>query len=278
MGNAEAGAAVADSAGGTAETAPLCGENGVLFVLEDYPPPNLAEPIFKTGEKLQVLSEQDGWLQVRCLEKEDYIPKHHTGNIYRGWLFEGVSRDKAEELLELPGHRPGSFMIRKSLSNTGMYSLSVWNNSVKHYRIFCQPNNSYYIFPRMSFHSLDDLVGHYSESAEGLCCPLTTPCLASSSRRVDPSSQAPPVVMRCKFDWKNVDRSGFKSRSLLLSPESRDSALSFGLRSSMATYVSLTGQNGRSKTASQKAKRGHQLEEDELIALTGQEDGYQQPC
>nr|XP_023669433.1 src-like-adapter isoform X2 [Paramormyrops kingsleyae] len=234
MGNAEAGAAVADSAGGTAETAPLCGENGVLFVLEDYPPPNLAEPIFKTGEKLQVLSEQDGWLQVRCLEKEDYIPKHHTGNIYRGWLFEGVSRDKAEELLELPGHRPGSFMIRKSLSNT--------------------------------------------ESAEGLCCPLTTPCLASSSRRVDPSSQAPPVVMRCKFDWKNVDRSGFKSRSLLLSPESRDSALSFGLRSSMATYVSLTGQNGRSKTASQKAKRGHQLEEDELIALTGQEDGYQQPC
>lgn len=32
-------------------------ENAVLFVLEDYPSPNLAEPIFKTGEKLQVLSE-----------------------------------------------------------------------------------------------------------------------------------------------------------------------------------------------------------------------------
>lgn len=35
------------------------------------------------------------------------------------WLFEGVERQKAEELLALPSNRPGSFMVRESFRERG---------------------------------------------------------------------------------------------------------------------------------------------------------------
>lgn len=37
------------------------------------------------------------------------------------WLFEGVGRQKAEELLSLPGNRVGSFMVRESSRERGKY-------------------------------------------------------------------------------------------------------------------------------------------------------------
>lgn len=37
------------------------------------------------------------------------------------WLFEGVGRQKAEELLSLPGNRVGSFMVRESSRERGEY-------------------------------------------------------------------------------------------------------------------------------------------------------------
>ncbi|XP_015284293.1 PREDICTED: src-like-adapter, partial [Gekko japonicus] len=78
------------------------------------------------------------------------------------WLFEGLGREKAEELLQLPNTRTGSFMIRKSETTKGLYSLSVRHVQVKHYRIFRLPNNWYYISPRQTFQCLEDLVNHYS--------------------------------------------------------------------------------------------------------------------
>lgn len=35
------------------------------------------------------------------------------------WLFEGLGRDKAEELLQLPDTKVGSFMIRESETKKG---------------------------------------------------------------------------------------------------------------------------------------------------------------
>lgn len=37
------------------------------------------------------------------------------------WLFEGVGRQKAEELLSLPGNKVGSFMVRESSRERGEY-------------------------------------------------------------------------------------------------------------------------------------------------------------
>ncbi|ETE63963.1 Src-like-adapter, partial [Ophiophagus hannah] len=48
--------------------------------------------------------------------KENYIPENCVARVYHGWLFEGIGREKAEELLLLPNNKMGSFMIRKSES------------------------------------------------------------------------------------------------------------------------------------------------------------------
>lgn len=181
-----------------------------------------------------------------------HAPPCHLGGRYaRGpdiclflpsWLFEGLGRDKAEELLQLPDTKIGSFMIRESETKKGLYSLSVRHLQVKHYRIFRLPNNWYYISPRLTFQCLEDLVNHYSEVADGLCCVLTTPCLTQST--APPAARAPdsPVSLRQKtFDWRRMSR-------LREDPEGAgnplvvdESLFSYGLRESIASYLSLTG-------------------------------------
>lgn len=42
--------------------------------------------------------------------------------LLRSWLFEGLGRDKAEELLQLPDTKMGSFMIRESETKKGEQS------------------------------------------------------------------------------------------------------------------------------------------------------------
>ncbi|XP_070077950.1 src-like-adapter isoform X4 [Equus przewalskii] len=138
-------------------------------------------------------------------------------------------------------------MIRESETKKGFYSLSVRHRQVKHYRIFRLPNNWYYISPRLTFQCLEDLVNHYSEVADGLCCVLTTPCLTQSTTTPAARAPASPVTLRQKtFDWKRVSR-------LQQDPEGAENPLgvdeslfSYGLRESIASYLSLTSDDSTS--------------------------------
>uniref|UniRef100_A0AAY4CC32 Src-like-adapter n=1 Tax=Denticeps clupeoides TaxID=299321 RepID=A0AAY4CC32_9TELE len=139
-------------------------KDDTLVVLVDYPSPDISEPIFRMGEKLKGLSEEGAWWKVRSTitGQDNYIPSIYVAKVYHGWLFEGVERKKAEELLQLPVNPVGSFMIRESSKERGVYSLSVRHRSVKHYKIFRLANSWYYISPRLTFQCLEDLVNHYS--------------------------------------------------------------------------------------------------------------------
>ncbi|XP_062987233.1 src-like-adapter [Elgaria multicarinata webbii] len=215
-----------------------------LAVLDDYPTPDISQPIFQIGEKLRVISDEGGWWRARSLTTglENYIPEKSVAKVYHGWLFEGLGREKAEELLQLPNTKVGSFMIRKSETTKGLYSLSVRHIQVKHYRIFRLPNNWYYISPRQTFQCLEDLVNHYSEVADGLCCVLTTPCLTQHTINNEGRNAEPPVVMRNKtFAWKDKQRSKENDDGLEEMLGMEDSGLSFGLRNSITSYLALTG-------------------------------------
>nr|XP_023419810.1 LOW QUALITY PROTEIN: src-like-adapter [Cavia porcellus] len=220
-------------------------ESDFLAVLSDYPSPDISPPIFRQGEKLRVISDEGDWWKAISLSsgRESYIPGIYVARVYHGWLFEGLGRDKAEELLQLPDTKVGSFMIRESETKKGFYSLSVRHRQVKHYRIFRLPNNWYYISPRLTFQCLEDLVNHYSEVADGLCCVLTTPCLAQSLP--SPAARAPssPVVtLRQKtFDWKRASRLQDNPQGAGNPLGVDESLFSYGLRESIASYLSLTG-------------------------------------
>ncbi|KAF7237852.1 Src-like-adapter [Varanus komodoensis] len=186
---------------------------------------------------------EGGWWRARSLTTglENYIPEKYVAKVYHGWLFEGLGRQKAEELLLLPNTKAGSFMIRNSETTKGLYSLSVRHVHVKHYRIFRLPNNWYYISPRQTFQCLEDLVNHYSEVADGLCCILTTPCLTQHTISSDTTDLEPPVVMRNKtFTWKDKQRSKENDDEIEDMLAMEDSGISYGLRNSITSYLALT--------------------------------------
>uniref|UniRef100_A0A8C4U7Q7 Src-like-adapter n=2 Tax=Falco TaxID=8952 RepID=A0A8C4U7Q7_FALTI len=232
-----------------------------LAVLYDYPSADISQPIFHIGEKLRVLSDEGGWWRVHSLTtgRENYIPGKYVAKVYHGWLFEGLGREKAEELLQLPNTKVGSFMIRESETRKGLYSLSVRHREVKHYRIFRLPNNWYYISPRQTFQCLEDLVNHYSEVADGLCCVLTTPCLTPCTNNNSVMNQVPPVVMRNKnFNWRNIHRLEVSDYTESTLTAMDDSCLSYGLRESIASYLSLT-EDGNASFASARKKKAQSL-------------------
>ncbi|XP_063307113.1 src-like-adapter [Pelobates fuscus] len=237
-------------------------ESDFLAVLYDYPSADVSEPIFHFGEKLRVVSDEGGWWRAISLRsgRENYIPGKCVAKVYHGWLFEGVGREKSEELLQLPDTKIGSFMVRQSETKKGSYSLSVRHRQVKHYRIFRLPNNWYYISPRLTFQCLEHLVNHYSENADGLCCVLTTPCLTfqSTNHMEVLRGHDPPVVRRRRpFDWKNTKRVPLTMEDPDNTLDLDDTFLSFGLRQSIASYISLAGDETYSLTSNDKKTKCH---------------------
>ncbi|XP_017333480.1 src-like-adapter [Ictalurus punctatus] len=227
-------------------------EKEPAVVLSDYPPPEICEPLFRTGDWLRLISEEGYWVKVYSLQtrEENYIPRCHVAKVYHGWLFEGVARQKAEELLQLPGNRVGSFMVRES--RRGVYSLSVRQRAIVHYRIRRLPNNWYFISPRLTFQCLEDLVNHYSDIADGLCCILTGPCLAAP----DPAriSQSAPILRPHSINWMTVDRMELDQQNTTGASAQRESYISAGLQDSVSSYLSLAGVEEKNRHSRKRKK------------------------
>ncbi|MEQ2259275.1 hypothetical protein XENORESO_009253 [Xenotaenia resolanae] len=227
-------------------------DDDIVVVIEDYPSVEISEPIYRKGEKLRVIAQEAYWWRVRAVEtgKENYIPNSHVVRVYHGWLFERVGRQKAEELLLLPVNRVGSFLVRESTRERGLYSLSVKHRTVKHYQIFRLDNSWYYISPKLTFQCLEDMINHYSDSADGLCCTLTAPCLSGTAEMSDTNPGPPPVVMRRHFDWKKVDR-----KQLVSTDSHSDNMVSYGVRNSIAAYLSFSGQEDPQQQQAERRKK-----------------------
>ncbi|KAM6147705.1 src-like-adapter 2 [Erethizon dorsatum] len=214
--------------------------------LGGFPAGGQAEPSLRLGEPLTTLSEDgDWWTVVSQVSGREYrVPSVHVAKISCGWLYEGLSREKAEELLLLPGNPGGAFLIRESQSRRGCYSLSVrlsrpasWDR-IRHYRIQRLDNGWVYISPRLTFPSLQDLVDHYSELADDICCILKGPCALQRCSPLPVRNVPPPVtVQRTSLNWEELDSSLLFSEA----PTTGEaSLLSEGLRESLSSYISLT--------------------------------------
>ncbi|NWX15379.1 SLAP2 protein, partial [Aegotheles bennettii] len=225
-------------------TCPTAPSSPLAVALCDFPSGTGTDAILRMGEQLHVLSQDGEWWLVasQVSGKECHVPSSCVAKIRHRWLYEGISRQQAEELLLQPGNCSGSFLIRESQTRqAGCYSLSVrhsercsWD-SVTHYRIHRLDNGWLYISPRLTFPSLHELVDHYSELGEGLCCSLREPC-STEGLKVAPVPALPTVVKKPSLKWDEIDS------SLLLSgaaspPE--DSPISLGLRETISSYLLL---------------------------------------
>ena len=127
---------------------------------------------------------------------------------FDSWFFGKIKRADAEKKLLSPGSPSGTFLVRDSETMPGNYSLSIRDGeSVRHYRIRKLDNGGYYITTRAPFASLTELVEHYSQDADGLCCRLSYPCRAEK-----------PVTLGLSYNTKDaweISRESIKLQSRL---------------------------------------------------------------
>ncbi|XP_062316373.1 tyrosine-protein kinase HCK-like isoform X1 [Osmerus eperlanus] len=176
---------------------PLSGPDGpecTVIALYDYEAVNEGDLAFKKGDKLKILVESGEWWKAMAMAtgQEGYIPSNYVAKDTletEEWFFKGVSRKDAERQLLASGNKTGSFMIRDSETTQGSYSLSVRDSdvqsgdTVKHYKIRSLDNGGFYISPRITFSTLQDLVIHYKKQGDGLCQALTSPCLSPKPQK-----------------------------------------------------------------------------------------------
>lgn len=171
------------------------GSENLVVALYDYEAIHQEDLSFKKGDQMVVLEESGEWWKARSLvsRKEGYIPSNYVAHVNsletEEWFFKGISRKDAERHLLAPGNVLGSFMIRDSETTKGSYSLSVRDldpqhrDAVKHYKIRTLDNGGFYISPRSTFNTLQELVAHYKKGNDGLCQKLTVPCVSSKPQK-----------------------------------------------------------------------------------------------
>uniref|UniRef100_H2RUE1 Tyrosine-protein kinase n=1 Tax=Takifugu rubripes TaxID=31033 RepID=H2RUE1_TAKRU len=142
----------------------------VAVALYDYEAIHDGDLTFKKGDRLKILEESGEWWRAKLTSTGDegYIPCNYVAKDTletEEWFFKGISRKDAERQLSAPGNVLGSFMIRDSETTKGSYSLSVRDSptgdTVKHYKIRTLDNGGFYISPRITFGTLQELVSHY---------------------------------------------------------------------------------------------------------------------
>ncbi|XP_059561860.1 tyrosine-protein kinase HCK isoform X2 [Myotis daubentonii] len=170
-------------------------KDNIVIALYDYEAIHHGDLSFQKGDQMAVLEESGEWWKARSLatRKEGYIPSNYVARVdsleREEWFFKGISRKDAERQLLAPGNVLGSFMIRDSETTKGSYSLSVRDydpqhrDAVKHYKIRTLDNGGFYISPRNTFSTLQELVAHYMKGSDGLCQKLTVPCVSSKPQK-----------------------------------------------------------------------------------------------
>ncbi|CAK6958379.1 src-like-adapter 2 [Scomber scombrus] len=225
-------------------------QENMIVSLCNYPSYGHTELSMLMGERLSIISDDGDFMMVRSTttNRESYVPTNYTAKVTHNWLFAGISRYKAVELLMQPNNQTGAFIIRESETNRDCYSLSVlrrtntsYQDSVKHYRVSRLQNTWVYISPGLTFPSLHHLVQHYSESADGLCCRLTMPCFIHGSDNARESARPiPTIIRRPTINWKDISRSVIFKRKRT---ESDHSLVSEGLREAISSYLQMTEGN-----------------------------------
>ncbi|XP_070702617.1 src-like-adapter 2 [Pempheris klunzingeri] len=221
-------------------------QDSMIVSLCDYPSFECTELTMSAGERLTVISDDGDFMMVRSTTtgRESYVPTNYTAKVTHRWLFTGISRYKAVELLMQPHNHNGAFLIRESETNRDCYSLSILRRTnsscqdcVKHYRICHLQNGWVYISPGLTFPSLHHLVDHYSETADGLCCLLMGPCFIHGLDSAREARPVPTTIRTPTINWKDISRSMIfrKKRT-----ESGNSLVSEGLREAITSYLQMT--------------------------------------
>ncbi|XP_068118113.1 src-like-adapter 2 isoform X2 [Hyperolius riggenbachi] len=230
----------------------------IFVALYNFPASGQTDLSVRMGEQLNILSEDGDWWKVKSITtgRECYMPRSYVAKVYNRWLYKGINREKAEELLLVSSNSSGSFLIRESETRKGSYSLSirktnqVTRDSIKHYRINQLENGWLFISPRLTFPTLQEMVDYYSETADGICCILRAPCIVQGFAPPVLMNSQPIIVRKPTLNWRNLDSTALFTEESALND---DCPVSLGLREAVNSYMYMT-EDSDSRTALWKRK------------------------
>lgn len=106
--------------------------------------------------------EDPYWYKAELNGGEGFVPSNYLRMLEHSWYMGKISRVDAENLLLKPGNQNGAFLVRKSESSPGEFSISVrYENAVQHFKVLRDvQQGSYYIWARR-FNSLNELINFH---------------------------------------------------------------------------------------------------------------------
>ena len=93
------------------------------------------------------------------------------------WFHGRITRQEAEDLLQIAGKRDGTYLLRESTAQNGSYALSLCHNrKIIHYHIQRHTDGKVGIEDGPRFLGPVELVFHHMRRLDGLLAKLTIPC------------------------------------------------------------------------------------------------------
>ncbi|CAJ0942961.1 unnamed protein product, partial [Mesorhabditis belari] len=123
---------------------------------------------FRKGQVLKVLNKDEDphWFKAELDGQEGFVPSNYIKVMDHPWYLGKISRRDSEALLNSPGTRDGTFLVRQSESSAGDFSISVrFRNTaqgvgVQHFKVLRDQSGKYYLW-ELKFNSLNELVQYH---------------------------------------------------------------------------------------------------------------------
>ncbi|KAK7113476.1 growth factor receptor-bound protein 2-like [Littorina saxatilis] len=122
---------------------------------------------FKKGSILKILSKEDdkNWYRAEQDGREGYVPNNYINMKSHPWYVGNITRSRAEQMLMQGTYPDGTFMVRRSESAPGEFSITVkYGDGVQHFKVLRDGAGKYFLWVA-KFNSLNELVDYHRTSS-----------------------------------------------------------------------------------------------------------------
>uniref|UniRef100_A0A914EGM1 Uncharacterized protein n=1 Tax=Acrobeloides nanus TaxID=290746 RepID=A0A914EGM1_9BILA len=119
---------------------------------------------FNRGDilKVTVKDEDPNWYKAEMKGSEGFVPRNYIRMMEHSWYWGNISRNDAEAMLLKAENQDGAFLVRKSETSPGEFSISVrYQDAVQHFKVLRDTKMGHYYLWTKRFNSLNELINFH---------------------------------------------------------------------------------------------------------------------
>jgi len=148
---------------------------------------------FRQGQVLKVLNKDEDpyWFKAELNGNEGLIPSNYIRMMEHSWYLGAITRSDAEALLMKQGNTDGAFLVRRSESTPGEFSISVrYENAVQHFKVLRDTKLGQYYLWAKRFNSINELVNYHRANSVSRTHAILLRCMNSAFSNAEGLVQA----------------------------------------------------------------------------------------